>query len=271
MKSERRFGDLRTSTRHDAFSTRDEPIAVGVPLSKLIKRTLVVSPELPMLDDPRAVAAERFRRLRTLLANQESGNPQVIVVTSGIPGDGKSTVAINLALAYAAERETPTLLLDADLRRPSIGAKLQPSPQLGLREICSGDVDEEHAILPLENTPLHVLPAVGSSREPTEILLSEAFRELMPRLRSRYRKIIIDTPPIVPFTDADVVGSVSDGILIVARAGSTPISAYTKAITAVTSTRILGVVLNSVVPNLSEWNQRYDSYYTEYYNMEKRK
>ena len=165
MKPDRRFGDLRLSMTR-GLPKKDEPMAVGVPLSKLIKCKLNVSSEFPLLHEPRSIAAEQFRRLRTVLAYRDSEDPQVIVVTSGIPGDGKSTIAINLALAYAAERDNPTLLLDTDLRRPTIGGKLHPSPQLGLREICAGDVDEEHAILVLENTPLQVLPAVGGTLEP---------------------------------------------------------------------------------------------------------
>ena len=269
MKPDQRFDDpLRTKVRRLDLRD-DEPVAVGVPLPKMIKRRLKPCPELTVLHEARSVAAERFRQLRTVIARQSTGAQQVIVVTSGIPGDGKSTVAVNLALACASERDKPTLLLDADLRRSSINDMIEPAPQLGLGDIIDGNVDEDHVILALENSPLSVLPAGESVPNPAESLSSERFKGLITRLRDKYDQIIIDTPPIVPFTDADLVGGMSDGVLFVVRAGVTPVAVYKKGIAAVRSSKLLGTVFNGAVRNLAEWNQYYDRYYTKYYDKER--
>ena len=101
------------------------PVAEGVPLAKLIKRKLVARPELVMVSNKRSIWAERFHRLRTILVNREKENDQtqVIVVTSAAPEDGKSMISMNLALAFAADKDERTLIIDADLRRPTIEAQ----------------------------------------------------------------------------------------------------------------------------------------------------
>ncbi|MCP3981349.1 MAG: CpsD/CapB family tyrosine-protein kinase [bacterium] len=237
---------------------------------KLIKRKLAVTPDVAMLSHPRSIAAERFRRLKTLLSHDdEDGRVQVIVVSSAAPSEGKSLVSLNLALAFAADQQGHVLLLDADLRRPTIEKRLTPEPRLGLSEILTGQVELDHAVIELDNSPLHVLPAGPAPADPVELLNSDYARVLVSTLRKRYQHIIIDTPPIVPFADADVVGSMSDGVLIVARAGSTRRALLHQALEAVTSTRVLGTVLNDVTKNLADrGNYYYDKKYYEHYNRD---
>lgn len=248
--------------------SRSGRIAEGVPLSRLIKSEISEIPELVMLSQPRSLSAERFRRLKTTLVNRFGAELQVIVVTSGAPGEGKSTIALNLALALGAELDDKTLLIDADLRRPSIGALLQPAPKLGLREVLTKLAPLEHAVLELKNSALEILPAGSKTEAPLELLTAQEARSLISGLRERYRWIIIDTPPIVPFTDADALGALSDGILMVVRARSTPESVYQQAVSAVTSTRILGAVLNDSPRSLSDSGAYYDRYYRAYFDRE---
>jgi capsular exopolysaccharide synthesis family protein len=267
LEPDRRFGGPQ-HRGPSAESGADDRTVAGIPLTKIVARTLQESPELVVLCKPRSVAAERFWRLRSVLLHKGPAKPQVIVVTSGIPRDGKSTVAFNLALAFAADEGKPTLLLDADLRRPAIGRRIEPAPEIGLGDILTGRVDPEHVVVWPNNTRLRILPACGNSDSSTELLSSDRFKQLVGKLRQDFSRIIIDTPPIVPFTDADVVGSVSDGVVMVVSAGVTPVSVYRQAIDAVTSTKVLGTVLNRVVRNLAEWNQHYDKYYSKYYDAE---
>jgi capsular exopolysaccharide synthesis family protein len=239
-------------------------------LAKLIKRKLH-GPEVVMVGTPRSVAAERFRRLKTLLNNDPS-DPRVMVVTSAGPGEGKSVTAVNLALAVAADMKGEVLLIDADLRRPTVDRWLDPPPKLGLAELLRGQTEPDHAILEMSNTPLRVLPAGEPPADPSELLASEFSRALMEDLRTRFHKIVIDTPPIVPFTDADVIGGLSDGVVLVTRAGSTPVSSYKQAVASVSSTRILGTVLNDLTFSLAD-RESYHSYargYHEYYSKERR-
>ena len=124
---------------------------------------------------------------------------------------------------------------------------VHPKPQLGLGEILSRRMPLDHAVLSLTNSPLEVLPAGGSVSNPMELLATEDAKTLFSTLRERYRRIIVDTPPIVPFSDADAIGALGDGILMVVRAETTPTSLYQQALGAVTSTRILGTVFNGTV------------------------
>jgi receptor protein-tyrosine kinase len=258
----------RPGHRRQTKSVAGEPLSVGVPLARLIKRRLIESPEIVMLSQKRSVCAERFRRLRTLLVNQDDSPAQVIVVTSGMPEEGKSTVAINLALAFAAEKGERTLLIDCDLRRPAVGRWLRPEPRLGLAEVLTGQITIEHAILGLENSLLEVLPAGGPVDNPTELLSSEATGDVIEDLRKRFGRVIIDTPPIVPFTDADTVGSHTDGVVVVARANRTPRSLLREALSAITSTLVLGTVFNDVTYTIADSNRYYGNYYDRYYSRE---
>lgn len=240
-------------------------------MTKLIKRELNETPELVMLGPNRSLAAEKFRRLKTTLANEEGGGPQVIVISSTAPSDGKSLIAMNLALAFAADSNDRVLLVDADLRRPTVDTFVSPPPKLGLTEVLDGRTELEHAVLELKNSSLHVLPAGSPPRDPVVLLASEAAKDLFANLRARYKRIIIDTPPIVPFTDADAVGKLADGILLIARAGKTRRTLFKQAVQSVTSTRILGAILNDATFNLAdrESYSAYDKNYYKYYEKDR--
>ena len=242
-------------------------VTAGVPLPRLIKRRLTDVTDLVMLNDPSSVAAERFRRLKTVLRHQDQErSPQVIVVTSASPAEGKSLVAVNLALAFASEGQGDVLLLDGDLRRPAVEHFIQPGPKIGFTELLERKTELEHVILELENTPLRILPAGSSPRDPLELLPSRYASEVMATLRERFERIIIDTPPIVPFTDADVIGGLSDGVLVVARSGVTRHGLLQQAVASVTSTRVLGTVLNDVTFSFADADRYYSAarYYEHY-------
>jgi len=241
---------------------REAPVTSGVPLVKLIKRRLLPAPEIVLLSNPRSLAAEKFRRLRTVLANQPE-MPQVIMVSSACPGEGKTTVALNLALAFASSEKT--LLIDADMRRPSIRTKLQPEPQLGFNEVLREAVELDHVILQLENTDLEILPDVTRDPESMKLLCSDRARSLIPELRTQYQRIIIDTPPVLPFTDADIIGQHTDGAIFVVRSGVTSVNECRQARQSFTSTRILGMVLNDATYSLAD-RERYTHSYAEYYD-----
>ena len=221
-----------------------EKLTVGIPLPKLIKRKLVDDSGIVMTNGVRSAPAESLRRLKTSLLNRAEGPPQVIVVASPGSGEGRSFVALNLALAFAAEDRRDVLLIDADLRRPSIGKWVSPAPTLGLSEIVEARIGLDHAVLDLDNSTLRILPAGAPPREPADLLASNRTKALICSLRDRFHTIIIDTPPIVPFVDADVIGALSDGFLLLARAGVTEKPVFLQAMSRVTSKPILGRVLN---------------------------
>jgi capsular exopolysaccharide synthesis family protein len=257
--------------RRDA-PAEGEKLTAGVPLSRLIKRTLDAGPQFPMLTGGTGIVAERFRRLKTLLLNEGERAPQVILVTSAGPAEGKSLVSANLALTFAADRECSALLIDADLRRPTLEGHLKPAPKLGLSELLRDQTELDHVVLELKNSPLRVIPAGTVASDPVELLGREAVVGMMDELRRRFQRIVIDTPPIVPFTEADVLGRIADGALVVVRAGSTRRAMLRQAVEAVTSTRVLGFVLNDVTYNLADRESHHSTkHYYSYYDKERKR
>jgi capsular exopolysaccharide synthesis family protein len=240
-------------------------LSEGAPLSRIVPRQLVGGAEIIMRGAARSMAAEKIRRLKTLIEHDEKGSPQVIVVTSATPQEGKSVIALNLALAFVSDRKTATLLVDADLRRPSVERWIVPPPSVGFAELLANRIDLEHALLRLKETALEILPAGQPPQHPVDLLGSERCRVLVGALRERYARVIIDTPPIVPFTDADVVGRNADGTLLVVRARQTPKALVAQAVSMVTSSRILGAVLNDMTVNLADRDRHYGRYYGAYY------
>jgi receptor protein-tyrosine kinase len=216
--------------------------------------------------DPRATQA--FVRLKSLLSTGQLASCQVIVVTSPLPGDGKSFVSLNLARAFAESPETRTLLVEADLRRPTISTYLTPVPERGLADVLSGVTSLEHAVCRPTNSLIQVLPAARFAGEATTLLSSSDFERLMGELRRLFTRIVIDTPPITLFSDADVVSAHADGALLVVRSGATPSKMVERAIDMIHSAPVLGTVLNaasgSIADSLQE-NHRHGYYYEKYY------
>jgi capsular exopolysaccharide synthesis family protein len=236
----------------DRDKHREGKVTAGVPLAKIIRPRLVNAAELVVQGRSSSAAAGRIRQLRARLDDLRPEAPQTIVITSAGPAEGKSFVAINLALAFAAESDGDVLLLDADLRRPSVGRWITPAPKVGLAELLPGRTGLAHALLELGNWPLHVLPAGEPPGDPLDLLVADAFEQLMVRLKQSYRRIVIDTPAIVPFTDADLVARFSDGVLVVARLGLTRRGPLMQAISSVTSAPVLGALLNDIASDRND-------------------
>ncbi|HSU17079.1 GumC family protein [Longimicrobium sp.] len=175
--------------------------------------------------DPRSPAAEAYRALRTSLTFSSTDKPpQVVVVSSALPGDGKSTSASNLAVTLA-QQGTRTLVVDGDLRRGLLhtifGLKQEPGLTHVLLERAT--LDEAIREVPINGTEhvLHVLPAGVFPPNPSEMLGSERMRNLLLTLRERYEMVIFDAPPLNLVTDAAVLGTLADSTVLIARAGST--------------------------------------------------
>jgi succinoglycan biosynthesis transport protein ExoP len=219
-----------------------------------------------------AARTEAFRTLRTNLQflNPDQ-HPQVIVFTSALPGEGKSTSAINLALSLA-QAGSKTILIEADLRRPKIPVYLEMSTMaLGLSELISGRKITLQTLKPLlhseERTGLSVLLSGKVPPNPSELLGSQRFDELIALLRKHYEYIIIDCPPVLPVTDAAVVAAKADGAVLVLHAGVTKKPHYVgsrDAIAAVGS-NLLGVILNKIPESSLEYEYGYRYGYPRYY------
>lgn len=196
--------------------------------------------------DAHSGRAEAFRHLRTNLQFVDVDRPvKVIVVTSAVPDEGKSTTAVNLALAFA-EAGRRTLLIEADLRRPRVSEYLGLESAVGLSNVLAGQLDIETAVQRWGPHDLRVVASGMIPPNPSELLGSRAMSMVFAQIRDDYEIVIIDTPPMLPVTDAAVVAARADGAVMVTRAGKTS-QAQVKAALAnlrAVEARVLGCVLN---------------------------
>lgn len=233
-------------------------------LGSIAPRTFKVDPHLVMTNHPDWTLAERYRRLRLRLDQGTSALPlprQLTVITSAVPGEGKSTTAMNLALAFAEDRERRTLLIDGDLRRPSVSGYIVPRPTLGLSDVLAGKASLDQALIQMSDTNLWVLPSGAPSERPLDLLQTEYLVQVIAELRGRFDHIVIDAPPTVPFTDAAVLAAHADGAILVVRAGATTTSLIRRARESLCGASVLGVVLNDVAFTfVDRYYYRYDDY-----------
>lgn len=209
---------------------------------------------LLLRDSANSVRAESFRQLRTNLQFIDAAEKaDVLLVTSAVPGEGKSVTAVNLALSFV-EFGNRVLLIEADLRRPELSRYLGVEREIGLTNVLVGTVDPEDAVQEWGSDGLHVLPSGSVPPNPSELLGSNAMRDLMREFRLKFDKIVIDTPPLLPVTDAAVCSAVADGVILVIRSGKTHrshLAASAQALKAVNA-RVLGTVMNMRKLNRSE-------------------
>jgi protein-tyrosine kinase len=205
--------------------------------------------------DPRTVAfsanqqsvccAEQFRTLRTRLYHlRETAPLKRIVVTSALPGEGKTFVSTNLAQAIAKERERKVLLIDGDLRNPALhhplGAPLNP----GLSEYLRGQASDSEIIQHGQEGNLCFIPAGQPGPDTSELLSNGMLQGLLDRLAPLFDWVIIDSPPCLPVIDASLIAGFCDGLLLVVRTRSTPAAAVDKARRELLKRKVIGVVMN---------------------------
>src|SRR5439155_9697563 len=180
--------------------------------------------DLVVAYDPWSRVAEAFRHMRTaLLFSDFSASAKLIVMTSAGAGEGKTVASLNLATALA-EAGARVLLVDADLRHPRRPAGLGVPNGRGLAShLADPDGTEPEALVHvLDSPPIHVLPAGGPAAKPAELVTSPRLRRTFEVLRERYDYVIVDTPPVLPVTDAVVIAREADGVVLVVKGHETP-------------------------------------------------
>jgi capsular exopolysaccharide synthesis family protein len=194
---------------------------------------------------PKSPAAEQYRQLRTRLSHAEgASNLRTVLITSPQKGEGKSLTSANLALTMAQELQRRVILVEADLRKPSLQQYFGLPVGPGLAEYLSGAAELKDVMQFLPDHNLTVIRAGTAPTNPAELLGSTAMRRLLDQLRTRYDRVLLDTPPVLPLADVAILAPLVDGTLMVVRAGVTPRPAIENALRAFDSSRLLGVVLN---------------------------
>jgi capsular exopolysaccharide synthesis family protein len=205
--------------------------------------------ELVTQSRPQSQMAESYRALRTsLLLTSLGAPPKTILVTSALPQEGKTTTSINTAIVLA-QKGTRVLLIDADLRRPSIHKTLGMGPRTGLSNVLTGNATLQQATVRSSILPsLFVLPAGTPPPNPAELLASANMKDVLAELREQYDHIVVDTPPTLSVTDAVVMSTRADAVVLVIRSGQTTKQALRRArdLLMQVNARISGVLLNAV-------------------------
>jgi protein-tyrosine kinase len=197
------------------------------------------------LVQPSSFVAEQFRTLRGRLDSLASQQPlRTIAVCSALPGDGKTTAAINLAIVTAMSVGRRILLVDCDLRKPKIHRALGLRPTAGLGEVLLEEASLDEAVCKVEGTNLEVLPVRGLPGNPSELLASTRMRSLVGELAQTYDRVILDTPATLGLPDAKTVSELCDGLVLVVRAGVTPRDDIQATLDTLDRRRVLGAVLN---------------------------
>jgi polysaccharide biosynthesis transport protein len=194
-----------------------------------------------------------------------------LLVTSAGPGEGKTTTASNLAAAHA-EQGKRTLLIDGDLRRPSVHRNFNLPSVVGLSNALMGELSWREACMHVEHTPnLDILPAGPPSRRAAD-LVGRGLTQLLEEAASEYDLVVLDAPPLLGFAEPLQMATAADGVLVVARAGQTSRKAVATVLATLTRlrARVVGVVLNEVHKELSE-SYYYYGYYRSYYRPKEEK
>jgi len=257
------FEALRQSERNQTSERSDAPeLFLGFQEGETFEKTLalqpgLISPHLVAVQDPRSLAAEKFRVLSTQLRQlQTHKGLKKLLVSSSVADDGKTTVAANLAVTLAAT-EQKVLLLAGDMRSPTLNEVLGLDHPQGLAEYTGGGRSLNHFIYRLESLKLYYLPAGNPPHQGLQLLQSGRISKLLAQLAEWFDWVIIDSPPLLPLADASMWARICDAVLLVVRDGRTPRKRIQKAVEGLGETPLLGVVLNDCTAKPDSYFERY--------------
>jgi capsular exopolysaccharide synthesis family protein len=226
-----------------------------------------MSAALITLEERNSPMAEAYRHLRTSLLFSSAGKPpQTILVTSSQPSEGKTTTAINTAITLA-QSDADVVIVDCDLRRPRVHSYFDLDNTQGLTNYLSGERNTEHLIKASRELPrLKVITSGPIPPNPAELLSSNEMKNLLQFLRGKYKHVIIDSPPAISFTDAAILSTLVDGVVLVAMAGKSSVHLMRRFKTRLSNlgARIYGVVLNGIKSGSIEY-EYYGAGYYDYY------
>jgi capsular exopolysaccharide synthesis family protein len=232
------------------------------------------NPELLMNVDGRSALAEAYRHLRTSVLLSTAGrSPRALLVTSSLPGEGKTTTAVNTAISLA-QTGASVCIIDADMRRPRLRAIFGLNGGAGLSSILSSEMDEAEMLKIVEHdevSGLNILTSGPIPPNPAELLGSAQMRRLIAALQAAYTHVVVDSPPITSFTDGVLVSTMVDGVLLVVHGGksSRHVVRRSRQLLHDVGAKIFGVVLNNVDARSQDYYYyRQQYYYQSYYKTD---
>jgi capsular exopolysaccharide synthesis family protein len=223
--------------------------------------TTRVEPRLVAITHPHSNYCEEYRSLRThVLHKSQRRKLQSIVVASVNPSEGKSVTALNLSWLLAQTDGVSALIIDSDLRMPSLADYLGIETDKGLSNVLAGTATFANSIVRLEPAGLHILPGGDARNDVAELISGPKFKEILREAREMFDYVIIDAPPLGIFTDATVLINHADGAMLVVRANHTRYGALERILEPLPKDRLLGVVLNQSEDVLDETHYNYGYY-----------
>lgn len=205
--------------------------------------------------DSDQMVAEQYRVLFTNIEQlSHKDRSTVFAITSAIKGEGKSVTSLNLAYVMATEFKKRTIMVECDLRKPSTVAEALDTPcARGLSDVLKGEADLHASILQVEDTGLFILPAGNITRKTSEILGSSRITGIINSLRAEFDYVLVDSPPVLPLVDMNVISRLVDGVIMVVRAGKTQKDIVQKAFKSLPKCNIVGIVLNGADTRLGRY------------------
>jgi capsular exopolysaccharide synthesis family protein len=210
-----------------------------------------ISAEAVTLTNPRSAAAEQYRVLRYRLEILAKQGNKALAFTSAQSGEGKTTTAVNAALALGRGGRNRVVLVDADLRHPSVGKMLGLRAREGLCDVVAGRANLGNCLWRFGADELYVLPAGNTPNDLSDTLYDPRLGDTLALLKQRFDFVVVDTPPVLPLADVPTLCRDLDGAVMVVRAGATPAELVDSAIGALYGVVVHGMVLNAVEPRVA--------------------
>lgn len=242
-------------------SDKKPPAKVHLPPPMPTEGIKVNNQLLVTVNDPHTLAAEEYRKLKSVIVKltKEKLFLNMLMVTSSVGGEGKSLTACNLALSLAQEFDHTVLLVDADIRKPSIHNYLGIKNSAGLTDCLLDEVDIKDALIRTGIGKLSFLSAGRNVPNPAEVFTSQRMRDFFLEMKNRYndRYIIIDTPPVLPFAETRSLSTIVDGIVLVAKEGLVTLHNIEETMEYIKGTPMLGIVYNEAATEFHRDNYHY--------------
>ncbi|MHB8056678.1 MAG: XrtA-associated tyrosine autokinase [Desulfuromonadaceae bacterium] len=232
-----------------------QPPPMTTPGIRLTNQLLVA------VNDPHTHAAEEYSKLKSVIVKltQKGSFLNMLMVTSSVGSEGKSLTAVNLALSLAQEFDHTVLLVDADIRNPSLHTYLGLENSMGLTDCLIDGADVKDALIRTGVGKLSFLPAGRNVPNPAEVFTSQRMRDFFLEMKNRYhdRYIIIDTPPVLPFAETRSLSAIVDGVVLVAKEGMVTLHNIEETMDCIKGTQILGIVYNAAATEIQRDRYQY--------------